>query len=239
MSVKTYSYKKDGNKFVSTHTQVMEMASKRLLKLYTDEVLISDELLSMLEALFAKLHCKKYIIQSGYRTPAHDRAVGGNGVGQHTKGKAVDAVFYDKDGRIIPAQIVCCAAQDLGFNGIANINKKYQSVHLDVGDRIKPYRGDEIKGTNSVTTDFYAYFSVKKSDVEKYTGVERPKIVYLPKYAGKSVSIVTALNTLKIDSHYAYREKIAKANNIVGYKGSAGQNGIMLSLLKQGKLIKP
>lgn len=62
---------------------------------------------------------------------------------------------------------------------------------------------------------------------------------YFPTYTGSSFSIVEALKSVKADSSYAYREKIAKANSISNYKGSAPQNDKMLSLIKKGKLIKP
>ena len=165
MAVIEYSYSKDKNKYCSAHTQVYEMRSKD----GADKVLVDTVLMEMIEKLFSKLQCKKYIVSSGYRTPAHDKAVGGNGVGQHTKGKAVDAVFYWKDGSIIPAQVVCCVAQDLGFKGIANINKNYAYVHLDMRDS-GSYYGDEIKGTHTVTNNFYNYFSKSKADIAKYTG---------------------------------------------------------------------
>lgn len=61
---------------------------------------------------------------------------------------------------------------------------------------------------------------------------------YYPKYSGGSGSIVEALRAVGVDSSYANREKIAKANGITGYKGMAAQNTQMLNLLKSGKLIK-
>lgn len=70
---------------------------------------------------------------------------------------------------------------------------------------------------------------------------EAPKsnaTVYYPKYTGTSTSIVAALQSLKIDSSYSSRIKIAKANNIKGYSGTVEQNTAMLNLLKQGKLKK-
>ena len=236
MAVKTYSKKTQGNVFCSTHTQVKEMACKD----GTDKVLVCETLMTMIEKLFAKLNCKKYIISSGYRTPSHDKKVGGNGKGQHTLGKAVDACFYDKQGNIIPAQIVCCVAQDVGFKGIANISAKYQYVHLDMRDNGK-YYGDEIKSLNTVTDDFYDYFKVSKEDVEKYTGktAATAKVSYFPQYKGLTVSIVNALNSIGATSTFAYRTKIAKANGIFNYSGTAEQNTKMLSLLKRGKLIKP
>lgn len=61
---------------------------------------------------------------------------------------------------------------------------------------------------------------------------------YYKKYTGSTGSIVTALNAIDVDSSYNHRAKIAKANGISGYKGTASQNTKMLSLLKQGKLKK-
>ena len=168
----TYSYKHDKNKYCSEHTQVKEFASKRGDKLYSDAILIDDALLNKIELLFSALNCSKYIISSGYRTPEHDKAVGGNGKGQHTKGKAVDCCFYDKNGNVIPAPYVCCVAQDLGFKGIANISKRYVYVHLDMRSDGK-YFGDETKGYNTVTNDFYKYFNISKAQVEKYTGANK------------------------------------------------------------------
>lgn len=232
MAVKKYSLKKQGNIKCSEHTKVKEMACKD-----SDTVLIDEKLMEMIDKLFGKLKCSKYIISSGYRTPAHDKAVGGSGTGQHTKGRAVDACFYDKNGKIIPAQIVCCVAQDIGFKGIANISKNYRYVHLDMRTSGK-YYGDEIKSYNTVTDNFRKYFGIKESEIEKYTDT-KPKVNYYARYFGTSVSLVDALKSLKIGSSSANRQKIAKANGISGYTGTVAQNTKLLNLLKKGKLIKP
>lgn len=55
----------------------------------------------------------------------------------------------------------------------------------------------------------------------------------------KGDSIVEALNRLKINSSFEYRKKIAKANKIKNYTGTAKQNLYMLELMRHGKLIKP
>ena len=120
------------------------------------------------------LNCKKIIVNSGYRCAAHDKAVGGSGSGQHTKGTAADVVCYDADGNVISSKIVCCTAQDLGFPGIANINTNYQSTHLDVRAS-GTYYGDETKGTSTVTSDFYAYFGISKA--ASITSVSSPSDV--------------------------------------------------------------
>ena len=172
MAVKTYSYAKDRSKKLSSHFSVGEFASASGSKLYSDVVKVDTVILDFLEKLYTVFECTKVIINSGYRTAAHDKAVGGNGNGTHVSGKAVDAVFYGKDGAVIPSWKICCAAQDLGINGVAYISER--AVHLDNGGRATAYRGDERYGTNSVKgRDFYSYFGKKKNQV--YTML-RPKV---------------------------------------------------------------
>jgi hypothetical protein len=62
---------------------------------------------------------------------------------------------------------------------------------------------------------------------------------YYPKYTGKSDSIVDALAAVgETDTSKTHRTKIAAANGITGYSGTAAQNTKLLVLLKNGKLKK-
>lgn len=131
---------------------------------------IEPKLITKLEELYSKLNCSKIIVTSGYRCSAHDKAVGGSGSGQHTKGTAADIVCYNINGDIISSKIVSCIAQDLGFMGIGNINSNYQAIHLDVRTSNKWY-GDEVINNNTVTSDFYNYYGISKSDIQKYINV--------------------------------------------------------------------
>lgn len=64
--------------------------------------------------------------------------------------------------------------------------------------------------------------------------------MYYTKYTGpESVSIVNALVAIGENSSYDNRKLIAAANGIADYSGTAAQNLQLLSLLKDGKLIKP
>ena len=65
------------------------------------------------------------------------------------------------------------------------------------------------------------------------------KVAYFKPYKGKSDSLVDALEAVGAKSDFAYRKKIAKANGIKTYIGTASQNTKLLNLLKKGKLIKP
>ncbi|MBP5380093.1 MAG: C40 family peptidase [Ruminococcus sp.] len=63
-------------------------------------------------------------------------------------------------------------------------------------------------------------------------------VSYYPKCGSQYNSIVDALNSIGVDSSFNFRKKIAAANSISNYSGTAAQNTQMLNLLKQGKLKK-
>ena len=65
------------------------------------------------------------------------------------------------------------------------------------------------------------------------------KVWYFNKCNAKHTSIVNALKSLGFNSSFSYRKQIAAANGIKAYIGTSKQNTTLLSLLKQGKLIKP
>lgn len=62
---------------------------------------------------------------------------------------------------------------------------------------------------------------------------------YYPIYTGTSTSIVDALVSLKINASKENRKKIAAANGIRDYTGTANQNLFLLNLLKKGLLKRP
>ena len=166
MAVKTY--KANDSSKLSHHFAVNEFQCKcgkgHDFKLDTD-------LVDKLEKLFAAIDCSKIVISSGFRCPDHDKspAVGGTGTGQHTLGKAADFCCYGQDGKPIVTYKVCCAAQDIGFTGIARINDSY--THCDVRSGGKWY-GDETKGNGSVTDDFYKYFKIQKEAKPMMNGID-------------------------------------------------------------------
>lgn len=82
------------------------------------------------------------------------------------------------------------------------------------------------------------YAEVQARVNELLKGINKPSTLYYPRYTGNSGSIVEALNKVGVNSSYSNRSAIAARNGISGYRGTAAQNIKMLSLLKQGKLIK-
>lgn len=63
--------------------------------------------------------------------------------------------------------------------------------------------------------------------------------IYFKTCAADEVSIVDALKSIGENSGFAYRKKIAEANGMAGYVGTAKENIKMLSLLRRGLLVKP
>lgn len=64
------------------------------------------------------------------------------------------------------------------------------------------------------------------------------KTSYYPKCKSNEDSLIDGLKYVKTDSSFNHRKKIAQANGISGYRGSAVQNIKLLDLLKKGKLKK-
>lgn len=153
---------------LSSHFNVQEFKCKCGKE---HEILIAEELITNFENLYSALNCSKIIVTSGYRCTAHDKNVGGSGSGQHTKGNAADICCYGQDGQPISSKTVCCKAQDIGFTGIVNITDAYIYTHLDVRTGSKWY-GDETKGNNTVTSDFYSYFGVSKNNEPLMKGID-------------------------------------------------------------------
>lgn len=145
--IKTYNY--NDNAKLSEHFAASEFSCKCGRN---HEFKVDDSLVSNLEKLFSKLDCSKIIVTSGYRCVQHDKNVGGSGFGQHVEGTAADICCYGQDGKPISSKLVCCAAQDIGFKGIANINTSYQYTHVDMRVNGKWY-GDEVVNYNTVTDD--------------------------------------------------------------------------------------
>ena len=159
MAVKTVSIKQLGRNYkISSNFKLAEMACKN----GADTVKYSTELMAKLEELRA------YVggtigINSGYRTTAYNKQIGGATGSLHTKGTAADIVVK-KDGQRVSAKLICCLCVELGFGGVALISD--YAVHVDVRTG-STYRGDERKGygNNVKNGDFYTYFGIKPSQV--------------------------------------------------------------------------
>ena len=87
LAVKTYSFKKDGEKKLSTHFKVKEFRCKD----GSDKVLIAIELVELLQKI-RNYFGKPVTINSAYRNAAYNKKIGGASKSQHIQGTAADIV---------------------------------------------------------------------------------------------------------------------------------------------------
>lgn len=158
MSVKTYSLKRQGDNKLSEHFKIREFRCRD----DSDKVLIETDLVKYLEKIREHFGCSSINIVSGYRTPTHDKNVGGSGRGAHTKGKAVDFIAYDKRKNPISSKEIALYLEDLGVKGIGyRCGGSSTSTHMDINYRSVKWYGDEKKSMSASVGSFYSYLGVK------------------------------------------------------------------------------
>lgn len=113
---------------VPTHFRLREFQSKD----GADEVVLSVKLIYLLEKI-RRITDQSVSINSGYRTPAHNKKVGGSPNSQHVLGKAADIVVGRLHNNVGNALKIAILASQLGFNGVG----VYPTfTHVDVRDNV-------------------------------------------------------------------------------------------------------
>ena len=132
MSVKYYNYPADKDVQLSPHFKMGEFVdpSDYTSASFPSAVPIDGDLIDILEQVREHFGCT-CDINSGYRTPAADKAVGGSGSGPHTYGCAADAYFY-KNGQPVESRLIACYLQDIGAHGIGYCcGGNFYGTHID------------------------------------------------------------------------------------------------------------
>ena len=140
MSVGTYSLAREGDKLLSPHFRVREFACRD----GSDPIFVEEELAALLEAI--RLHFGRPVaITSGFRTAAHNAAVGGSKSSQHLLGRAAD--FYVEG---VPVATVAAYVETLlpGRGGIGRYPKDAKHpkrmtgwVHIDTRTNKSRWKG--------------------------------------------------------------------------------------------------
>lgn len=130
MTIKAYSRAKDGNKALSTNFKVREFACSD----GSDPIFIDTDLVNVLQKI--RTHFGKPVtITSAYRTPAHNKTVGGTTYSQHLYGRAADI----KISGVTPKQVAEYAETLLkNYGGIGIYNT---FTHIDVRDICSRWNG--------------------------------------------------------------------------------------------------
>ena len=119
--LKAYSKAKDGNKKLSANFKVKEFACTD----GSDPIFIDTELVQVLQKI--RNHFGKSVtITSAYRTPAHNKAVGGTTYSQHLYGRACDI----KVKSVSPAKVAAYVEKLMPKSGGIGIYKTF--THVDV-----------------------------------------------------------------------------------------------------------
>lgn len=95
-----YSRTRDGETLLSRSFRAKEFACKD----GTDPLFVDSELVQVLQAIRDHFGAP-VVITSGYRTAAHNRAVGGSKSSQHLLGRAADIQVQDTDPLAVAAYV--------------------------------------------------------------------------------------------------------------------------------------
>lgn len=107
-----------------------------------------------------------------------------------------------------------------------------KSLDEIANDVIEGKYGNYPERKERLEAEGYNYSEVQTRVNEMFA----PKVNYLSNKSYTGVSIVDALNQIGVDSSFGYRAKLANANGIANYCGTAEQNTRMLEMLKNGTL---
>lgn len=142
--VKTYSVKKDGSTYLKPNFKVKEFACND----GSDTVLISGELVDLLQKI--RDHFGVAVtINSGYRTSAYNKKVGGATNSQHVKGTAADIVAKGVD----PLTVAQYAEYLMPNSGGIGVYQTF--THVDV--RTNRSRWDNRSGKEVVVSGWPGY----------------------------------------------------------------------------------
>lgn len=142
--------------------------------------------------------------------------------------------------------IIAATGKDVGdFNTSSEVSVLEKSglfeKHFAYTASTKLYKGDVLvtktKGHTVAVTKSDNVRSTSTTSKTTSTKIQATSSCF-KKYAGSSCSIVEILRELGSDFTMDYRKKLAKKNNISGYKGTAQQNEQLVKLAKAGTLKK-
>lgn len=120
---------------------------------------------------------------------------------------------------------------EIGKKTITPTKKSIEEIAQEV---INGLWGNGSERQKRIQEAGYDYFAVQS----KVNSLLASQSSYYPTCGNGFVSLVNALNSIKVDSSYENRKKIALKNGINDYSGTAVQNTSLLNKLKAGRLKK-
>lgn len=132
VEINAYSKAKDGAKKLSTNFSVKEFACSD----GSDAVLVAPRLVMVLQSIRSRFG-QPVTINSAYRTPQKNAAVGGAAQSQHCYGTAADIVVKG----VAPAKVAACARELMPDWGGVGIYERQGFTHVDVRETRADWTG--------------------------------------------------------------------------------------------------
>lgn len=127
-------------------------------------------------------------------------------------------------------------------NYLVKVTTSVLNIREDAGTNYEVVGQIKDKGTYTIIAEKDGQGASKWGKLKSGQGwisldfVEKQKALYYPKCTSTQTGLSAALKSIKVNNSFAFRRKIAKANGIKVYLGTAKQNTDLLKLLKAGKL---
>ena len=129
-TIRAYSRARDGNKQLTPNFKVREFACSD----GSDPIFIADELVKILQVI--RDHFGRPVsVNSGYRTPGKNKAVGGAAYSQHLYGTAADITVAG----VSPDKVYAFADEYLG--GWGGMGRYKTFTHVDVREKKSRWKG--------------------------------------------------------------------------------------------------
>uniref|UniRef100_A0AAU8B2B9 Peptidase n=1 Tax=Dulem virus 195 TaxID=3145672 RepID=A0AAU8B2B9_9VIRU len=125
-----YSMREEGNELLSDHFRVNEFRCKD----GSDPVFVDGRLLLILEYVRSRFG-KPVVVNSGYRTPAYNKKIGGAKFSQHMYGRAADIVVKG----VKPLDVYNCLCE--AFPNTCGFGLYASFVHVDYRETKSRWKG--------------------------------------------------------------------------------------------------
>ena len=208
-AVKTYSLKKDGNKYLSDNFLVHEFRCKD----GSDKILICQETVDILQAV-RNYFGKPVIINSAYRTPTWNKKVGGATGSQHVKGTACDIKVANVPSWAVAAYLEAnYPKHGIGYySTFVHIDSRgYKSYWKDTGSNVKSTFGLGTSYTKykaaQVKTAASTVQKKKEEEVVTYADFKKFMDQYIAEVEAKSGS-----SWFKADTEWAKKKGLFNGN---------------------------
>ena len=134
-----------------------------------------------------------------------------------------------------------------GISGNVDMNVMYRDLIAEIKGANKQQTKSIVDLANEVIAGKYgdgeerkkalgSLYDEVQAKVNEILKAKENTVTYYPKCNSKYASLVDALNSIKVDSSFENRKKMAQKNNMRDYTGTAQENAQLLTKLKAGRL---